>query len=170
VRRRLSCSLTTLPHRKSGKTILVPLTNSLYVPGKLSDPDHVIVDIGTGYYVQKVREYLYGNSTPELKAHLCDVDASSSCETLRGQDRVYPNKCRHTRRNHSEEEGQHELSDWDSAAEDPDGDTGRTQRKDLIELLFGLQKVRVLLFIVRYRADFTPFKAAQCSSLSNKFI
>ena len=38
-----------------GKTILVPLTNSLYVPGKLSDPEHVIVDVGTGYYVQKVR-------------------------------------------------------------------------------------------------------------------
>jgi prefoldin alpha subunit len=36
------------------KTILVPLTNSLYVPGKLCDPDHVIVDIGTGYFVQKV--------------------------------------------------------------------------------------------------------------------
>ncbi|KAG6897979.1 hypothetical protein C0992_007933 [Termitomyces sp. T32_za158] len=36
------------------KTILVPLTNSLYVPGKLSDPDHVIVDVGTGYYVEKV--------------------------------------------------------------------------------------------------------------------
>ncbi|KAJ6629881.1 Prefoldin alpha-like protein [Mycena sp. CBHHK59/15] len=39
-----------------GKTILVPLTNSLYVPGKLSDPDHVIVDVGTGYFVQKTRE------------------------------------------------------------------------------------------------------------------
>ncbi|TFK38519.1 Prefoldin [Crucibulum laeve] len=38
-----------------GKTILVPLTNSLYVPGKLSDPDHVIVDVGTGYFVQKTR-------------------------------------------------------------------------------------------------------------------
>jgi prefoldin alpha subunit len=38
------------------KTILVPLTNSLYVPGKLSDPEHVIVDVGTGYYVQKVRK------------------------------------------------------------------------------------------------------------------
>ncbi|KAG6902149.1 hypothetical protein C0995_003906 [Termitomyces sp. Mi166 len=37
------------------KTILVPLTNSLYVPGKLSDLDHVIVDIGTGYYVEKTR-------------------------------------------------------------------------------------------------------------------
>jgi len=36
-------------------TILVPLTNSLYVPGKLSDPDHVIVDVGTGYYVRKTR-------------------------------------------------------------------------------------------------------------------
>ena len=36
------------------KTILVPLTNSLYVPGKLSDPDYVIVDIGTGYFVKKV--------------------------------------------------------------------------------------------------------------------
>ncbi|GLB42852.1 putative prefoldin subunit [Lyophyllum shimeji] len=37
------------------KTILVPLTNSLYVPGKLSDPEHVIVDVGTGYYVEKTR-------------------------------------------------------------------------------------------------------------------
>jgi prefoldin alpha subunit len=37
-----------------GTTILVPLTNSLYVPGKLSDTEHVVVDIGTGYYVKKV--------------------------------------------------------------------------------------------------------------------
>ncbi|KAF8509868.1 Prefoldin [Hysterangium stoloniferum] len=37
------------------KTILVPLTSSLYVPGKLSDPEHVIVDVGTGYYVKKTR-------------------------------------------------------------------------------------------------------------------
>ncbi|KAI0321548.1 Prefoldin-domain-containing protein [Amylostereum chailletii] len=38
-----------------GKTILVPLTNSLYVPGKLRDPENVIIDIGTGYYVSKTR-------------------------------------------------------------------------------------------------------------------
>ncbi|EKM51411.1 uncharacterized protein PHACADRAFT_263515 [Phanerochaete carnosa HHB-10118-sp] len=37
------------------KTILVPLTNSLYVPGKLSDLENVIVDVGTGYYVKKSR-------------------------------------------------------------------------------------------------------------------
>ena len=36
------------------KTILVPLTSSLYIPGKLSDPDHVIIDVGTGYYIKKV--------------------------------------------------------------------------------------------------------------------
>ncbi|KAF8435420.1 Prefoldin subunit-domain-containing protein [Boletus edulis BED1] len=41
--------------RNASTTILVPLTNSLYVPGKLSDTEHVIVDIGTGYYVKKTR-------------------------------------------------------------------------------------------------------------------
>ena len=39
-----------------GKPLLVPLTTSLYVPGKLADPEHVIVDIGTGFYVEKVCE------------------------------------------------------------------------------------------------------------------
>lgn len=42
------------PTNKS-KTILVPLTSSLYVPGKLADADHVLVDVGTGYYVKKTR-------------------------------------------------------------------------------------------------------------------
>lgn len=40
------------------KPILVPLTNSLYVPGKLSDTDHVIVDVGTGYFVKKAGVHL----------------------------------------------------------------------------------------------------------------
>lgn len=35
--------------------ILIPLTSSLYVPGKLTDTENVIVDVGTGYYVSKVR-------------------------------------------------------------------------------------------------------------------
>ncbi|ORX70168.1 Prefoldin alpha subunit [Linderina pennispora] len=35
------------------KTIMVPLTNSLYVPGKLSNIDSVVVDAGTGYYIEK---------------------------------------------------------------------------------------------------------------------
>ncbi|KAK4035271.1 Prefoldin [Parachaetomium inaequale] len=35
------------------KSILVPLTNSLYVKGQLADPDRVLVDVGTGFYVEK---------------------------------------------------------------------------------------------------------------------
>ncbi|KAJ7211016.1 Prefoldin alpha-like protein [Mycena rebaudengoi] len=50
-----------------GKTILVPLTNSLYVPGKLSDPDHVIVDVGTGYFVQKTREQALKHYTAKVE-------------------------------------------------------------------------------------------------------
>ncbi len=34
--------------------VLVPLTTSLYVRGKLADPDRVIVDVGTGFFVEKV--------------------------------------------------------------------------------------------------------------------
>lgn len=36
-----------------GKEILVPLTGSMYVAGKLADTNNVLVDIGTGYYAQK---------------------------------------------------------------------------------------------------------------------
>lgn len=35
------------------KPILVPLTNSLYVRGNLTGSSHVIVDVGTGFYVEK---------------------------------------------------------------------------------------------------------------------
>ena len=35
------------------KEILVPLTGSLYVPGKLMSNSNVLIDIGTGYYVNK---------------------------------------------------------------------------------------------------------------------
>lgn len=34
--------------------ILIPLTNSLYVKGKVADREKVIVDVGTGFYVEKV--------------------------------------------------------------------------------------------------------------------
>lgn len=41
-----------------GRTILVPLTGSMYVPGTIADTDNVIIDIGTGYYAQKVSTYI----------------------------------------------------------------------------------------------------------------
>lgn len=34
--------------------LLVPLTSSLYLPGKISKKDEFLVDIGTGYFVSKL--------------------------------------------------------------------------------------------------------------------
>ncbi len=39
----------------AGSEILVPLTSSVYVPGKLKSPDDLLVDVGTGFYVKKNR-------------------------------------------------------------------------------------------------------------------
>lgn len=36
--------------------MLVPLTSSVYVPGKLASSTEFIVDVGTGYYVKKDRD------------------------------------------------------------------------------------------------------------------
>uniref|UniRef100_A0A3B3Y4J4 Prefoldin subunit 5 n=2 Tax=Poecilia mexicana TaxID=48701 RepID=A0A3B3Y4J4_9TELE len=46
-------SLTVLNPNNKGKELLVPLTSSMYVPGTLNDVEHVLVDVGTGYYVEK---------------------------------------------------------------------------------------------------------------------
>ena len=35
------------------KPLLVPLTSSLYVPGTLASSTHVLVDIGTGFFIEK---------------------------------------------------------------------------------------------------------------------
>ncbi|KAM7262315.1 hypothetical protein ACFE04_021392 [Oxalis oulophora] len=48
-----STSLHQLSLRPQGKKMLVPLTASLYVPGTLDDSHNVLVDIGTGYFVEK---------------------------------------------------------------------------------------------------------------------
>ena len=46
--------LNVLKKNNEGKELLVPLTSSMYVPGKLHDVEHVLIDVGTGYYVEKV--------------------------------------------------------------------------------------------------------------------
>ncbi|KAJ1722690.1 subunit of tubulin prefoldin [Coemansia erecta] len=43
------------PSAKDTK-IMIPLTNSLYVPGMLSNVESVLVDVGTGYYAEKSTE------------------------------------------------------------------------------------------------------------------
>jgi len=46
-------AVTQLSDATGDKTIMVPLTGSLYIPGKLNNVKSVMVDIGTGYFVEK---------------------------------------------------------------------------------------------------------------------
>ncbi|GAQ86677.1 prefoldin alpha subunit [Klebsormidium nitens] len=42
-----------LSTQTSGKPALIPLTGSLFVPATLASVEKVLVDVGTGYYVEK---------------------------------------------------------------------------------------------------------------------
>lgn len=75
-----SCLLTLsdgISSRESGTPILVPLTTSLYVPGTLADVDKVMVDVGTGFYVEKTikeAEAFYKGKVAELGGNLKDLE------------------------------------------------------------------------------------------------
>eukprot|EP00744_Colponema_vietnamica_P005255 GILI01007717.1.p1 GENE.GILI01007717.1~~GILI01007717.1.p1 ORF type:complete len:164 (+),score=59.15 GILI01007717.1:31-522(+) len=57
-----SDAVETLKSYEAGRPILVPLSDSLFVPGQVSENKKVLVDVGTGYYVEKApaaaQEYL----------------------------------------------------------------------------------------------------------------
>ncbi|KAF2401172.1 Prefoldin alpha subunit [Trichodelitschia bisporula] len=68
---------TGLASKNTDRTILVPLTSSLYVPGKLADTEKVIVDVGTGFYVEKSRngaKEFYEGKVKELQTNLVDLE------------------------------------------------------------------------------------------------
>lgn len=63
---------------ESKKEVLVPLTNSLYVRGKLSDPGNVLVDVGTGFYIEKSTKSateFYENKAKELGVNIQGLEA-----------------------------------------------------------------------------------------------
>ena len=45
-------ALEALAEEAEGTAMMVPLTDSLYAPGKLGCMDKVLLDIGTGYFVE----------------------------------------------------------------------------------------------------------------------
>ncbi|XP_037661748.1 prefoldin subunit 5-like isoform X2 [Choloepus didactylus] len=48
--------LNVLNKSNEGRELLVPLTSSMYVPGKLHDVEDVLTDVGTGYYAEDTAE------------------------------------------------------------------------------------------------------------------
>ncbi|ELR08024.1 subunit of tubulin prefoldin [Pseudogymnoascus destructans] len=74
----LNSIATGVSPKVEGKTILVPLTSSLYVPGTLADTENVIVDVGTGYYVEKSTKdaaKFYTAKVDELQTNLKDLES-----------------------------------------------------------------------------------------------
>ncbi len=46
-------SVESLKDTKQGDMLMLPMTESLYVPGTLENVDTVLLEIGTGYYVER---------------------------------------------------------------------------------------------------------------------
>ncbi|GAA5966743.1 hypothetical protein JCM3765_000932 [Sporobolomyces pararoseus] len=74
----LACmeSLDSIKPANKDKKVLIPLTSSLYVPGKIQDTENVIVDIGTGYFVEKptkAAKTLYNTKVLALKSNLATL-------------------------------------------------------------------------------------------------
>ncbi|KAF2088757.1 Prefoldin alpha subunit [Saccharata proteae CBS 121410] len=66
-----------LTSKSADKPILVPLTSSLYVPGTIADVEKVIVDVGTGFYVEKTAadaQDFYSRKIKDLEANLKDLE------------------------------------------------------------------------------------------------
>jgi prefoldin alpha subunit len=73
---RLSASQTAvseLSPASEGKEVMVPLTESVYVPGLIREPNKLLVEMGTGFYVEKTSK----DTTAFLDRKLKLVDANS---------------------------------------------------------------------------------------------
>lgn len=66
-------AISELTPNSNDKEVLVPLTESVYVPGKLKDPNRLMVEIGTGFYVEKTSRDTHAFLDRKLKL----VDANS---------------------------------------------------------------------------------------------
>ena len=62
----------------AGNQVLVPLTESVFVPGKLQEPNKMLVDIGTGFFVEKTAK----DTEAFLDRKLRLVDANSQNVTV----------------------------------------------------------------------------------------
>ncbi|VTT66892.1 unnamed protein product [Fusarium fujikuroi] len=73
----LQCVKSRAAAPEGSNSVLVPLTNSLYVRGELTDADTVLVDVGTGFLVEKKlksAEKFYESKVEELGNNLKDLE------------------------------------------------------------------------------------------------
>jgi prefoldin alpha subunit len=83
---------------KSASTpLLIPLTTSLYVPGTLASNTTVLVDVGTGFFVEKSTDdavKFYEGKVEELGKNLSDIEGvvGGKSQTLKGVEDVLRQK------------------------------------------------------------------------------
>lgn len=68
----------------AGAELFVPLTGSVYVPGRVRDPACCLVDVGTGYYAEKTPEEARAFYERKLKTA---TDGYKSAESALGEKR-----------------------------------------------------------------------------------
>lgn len=70
---KLNASKSAVSELQGGKQVMVPLTESLYCPGTIREPNKLLVELGTGFYVEKSQR----DTTDFLDRRLKLVDANS---------------------------------------------------------------------------------------------
>jgi hypothetical protein len=65
----------------AGHELLLPLTSSLYVRGSLEDTENVLVNVGTGYYVEVINRLLV-MSVQQAITKCCGTFRGDLMETL----------------------------------------------------------------------------------------
>jgi len=68
---------TGLNSKTADKPLLVPLTSSLYVPGTLASSTHVLVDVGTGFFIERSTTDatdFYTRKVADLEGSLKDLE------------------------------------------------------------------------------------------------
>ena len=68
-------AVSELSPASEGKEVMVPLTESVYVPGKIRDPNKLLVEIGTGFFVEKSSKETTAFLDRKLK--LCDSNSEN---------------------------------------------------------------------------------------------
>lgn len=80
-----------------GKPIMVPLTSSVYVAGKIKHPDSFIVDVGTNYFVEKDAKQtveFFNKKVDSLGKNIVDLEKllNEKVGTLRNIDTIFKAK------------------------------------------------------------------------------
>ena len=80
---RLNASTTAISElspASEGKDIMVPLTESVYVPGRIREPNKFLVELGTGFYVEKSNKDTIAFLGRKLK--LVDVNSENITKVI----------------------------------------------------------------------------------------